>query len=346
MSYFRQLQLVCFLFSVCLACGQNSDKANGDEIVSIPEKYANTITEKDLKELLYEYASDEFKGRDTGTDGEDIATEFLRNFYKNRKIDPAKGTEDYFQKMESLFSKYTLKTYKDSENVVAIIPGSEIPNEYIVITAHLDHIGVDSDGEVFNGANDNGSGTVAILEIAEAFKNAMEEGNGPKRSIVFLHVSGEERGLLGSEYYTDNPLYPLENTVVNLNMDMIGRLDPNREDSDPKYVYLIGSDRISQDLHDLSEAVNEKYTQLKLDYTYNAENDPLRLFYRSDHFNFAVHNIPIIFYFNGLDNYYHKVTDTADTINYDILGLRTKLIFHTVWEIANREDRIKLNSDI
>lgn len=347
MIYFRQLLLVCFLISASFASCQNlvQDKPNPkeDEIVDLPEKYANTITEKELKELLYEYASDEFQGRDTGTDGEDIATEFLRNYYKEQKINPASGTEDYFQKMETLFSKYTLKTYKDSENVVAIIPGSEIPNEYIVITAHLDHIGVNSDGKVFNGANDNGSGTVAILEIAEAFKNAFEEGHGPKRSIVFLHVSAEEVGLLGSEYYTDNPLYPLENTVVSLNMDMIGRLDPNREDSDPNYIYLIGADRISQELHDVSEAVNNKYTQLKLDYTYNAEDDPLRLFYRSDHFNFARHDIPVIFYFNGLDNHYHKITDTADTINYDILGLRTKLIFHTVWEIANRDDRIKLD---
>ena len=340
-----RLILLCLIVSTSFTSCQKSNKPNGDEIVSLPVKYANTIKENELKELLYEYASDEFEGRDTGTDGEDLATEFLRNFYKDRKIDPARGTEDYFQKMEVLFSKFTLDTYEDSENVVAIIPGSDIPDEYIVLTAHLDHIGVNDRGEVFNGADDNGSGTVALLEIAEAFKATLEEGDGPKRSIVFLHVSGEERGLLGSEYYTEYPLYPLENTVVNLNMDMIGRIDPNRRNSNPKYIYLIGSDWISQDLHDLSEEVNRKYTKLKLDYTYNELDHPERLFYRSDQINFAVWDIPAIFYFNGFHDDFHKVTDTADKINYDILALRTKLIFHTVWEIANRADRIKVDSE-
>ncbi|NER14020.1 M28 family peptidase [Leptobacterium flavescens] len=225
-----------------------------------------------------------------------------------------------------------------SENVVAYIKGSEKPNEFLVISAHLDHEGV-KNGEVYNGADDDGSGTVAVLEIAEAFKKAADDGNGPKRSVVFLHVTGEEKGLLGSRYYTDNPIFPLESTVADLNIDMIGRTDPKRE-GDRNYVYLIGSDKLSTELHNLSEEVNKKYTNITLDYTYNDENDPNRFYYRSDHYNFAKNNVPIIFYFNGTHDDYHRPSDTPDKIQYDLLTNRTKLVFYTAWEVANRDKRI------
>jgi len=228
----------------------------------------------------------------------------------------------------------------DSENVVAILKGSEKPEEYVVISSHLDHIGVNADGEINNGADDDGSGTVALLEIAQAFKKAADAGHGPKRSIIFLHVTGEEKGLLGSQYYTDNdPIVPLKNTVANLNIDMIGRIDPKRE-GERNYIYLIGSDKLSTDLHKLSEEVNTKFTNIELDYTYNDENDPNRFYYRSDHYNFAKNNIPIIFYFNGTHDDYHRPGDTPDKINYDLLENRTRLIFHTAWEIANRDQRV------
>lgn len=227
-----------------------------------------------------------------------------------------------------------------SENVAAILKGSENPNEYLVISSHLDHIGLTEDGEINNGADDDGSGTVALLEIAQAFKNAADAGNGPKRSILFLHVTGEEKGLLGSQYYTDiDPIVPLANTVANLNIDMIGRIDPKRE-GDRNYIYLIGSDKLSTDLHTLSEEVNSKYMNIELDYTYNDENDPNRFYYRSDHYNFAKNNIPIIFYFNGTHDDYHRPTDTPDKINYDLLKNRSQLIFHTAWEVANRDQRV------
>ena len=249
--------------------------------------------------------------------------------------------------------KLTYNTQQDiikSENVAAVIKGSEFPEEYIIITAHLDHVGM-SDGEVYNGADDDGSGTVAIMEIAEAFQQAVKDGYRPKRSVVFLHMTGEEKGLLGSEYYTNHdPLVPLENTVTNLNIDMIGRIDPNREEKNRNYIYLIGSDIISQDLHDVSEETAKKYSNLVLDYRYNDPKRKVfesgryienRYYYRSDHYNFALNNIPIIFYFSGTHVDYHKPTDTADKIEYDLLQQRTKLIFHTVWELANRKDRIK-----
>ena len=228
----------------------------------------------------------------------------------------------------------------NSENVVALLKGTTKPDEYIIISSHLDHIGITEDGKINNGADDDGSGTVAMLEIAEAFKKASEQGMGPKRSIIFLHVTGEEKGLLGSKYYTDHePLAPLKNTVANLNIDMIGRIDPKRV-GNRNYIYLIGSDKLSTELHDLSEEINSRYTQLELDYTYNDENDPNRFYYRSDHYNFAKNNIPIIFYFNGTHDDYHKPSDTPDKINYDLLKNRSQLVFYTAWEIANRVNRI------
>ncbi|MDX1363234.1 MAG: M28 family peptidase [Arenibacter latericius] len=227
-----------------------------------------------------------------------------------------------------------------SENVVAIIEGSEKPNEYIVISSHLDHVGVNKEGEIFNGADDDGSGTVGMLEIAQAFKAAADAGHGPKRSIVFLHVTAEEKGLLGSKYYADyDPIFPLSETVANLNIDMIGRIDPKRS-GDRNYIYLIGADKLSTELHEISEAVNEKYMNIELDYTYNDENDPNRFYYRSDHYNFAKNNIPIIFYFNGTHEDYHLPGDTPDKINYDLLENRTRLVFLTAWELANRDARI------
>jgi Zn-dependent M28 family amino/carboxypeptidase len=226
-----------------------------------------------------------------------------------------------------------------TENVVAIIEGSSKPEEYIVISSHLDHEGI-KNGEIYNGADDDGSGTVALLEIAEAFQAATAEGNGPARSIIFLHVSGEEKGLLGSRYYTDNPLYPLANTVANLNIDMVGRTDPKRESENRNYVYLIGTDRLSTELHEISEEANAASVKMELDYTYNAADDPNRFYFRSDHYNFAKNNIPVIFYFNGTHADYHKPTDTVEKIEYDLLAQRAQLVFYTAWELANRENRI------
>ena len=320
---------ITILFFTCLVNSQ----------VQPSTKYAQTITDKELKELLYVYASDYFAGREAGTRGQKLAVDFLKDYYISLGINSAEGTSPaYFQTMKLIIDRKIINT----ENVAAIIPGSDKPEEYIVITSHLDHIGT-HDGEINNGADDDGSGTVAMLEIAEAFKVAYDKGEGPKRSILFLHVSAEEKGLLGSKYYVENPLYPLDDTVANLNIDMIGRTDPKRLDKDPNYIYLIGSDRLSQELHDLSEAANNKFTNLILDYTFNDLNDPNRFYYRSDHYNFAKNNIPIIFYFNGTHEDYHKPGDTVDKINYPLLEKRTKLIFYTLWELANREERINLD---
>ena len=154
-----------------------------------------------------------------------------------------------------------------------------------------------------------------------------------------MTVTGEEKGLLGSEYYANNPIFPLENTVANLNIDMIGRIDPEHEEAGD-YVYLVGSDKLSSQLHEISEKANASYTKMELDYTYNDESHPSRIYYRSDHWNFAKNNIPIIFYFNGVHEDYHKPTDTIEKINFDILAKRAKLVFYTAWQLANMEERI------
>ncbi len=224
-----------------------------------------------------------------------------------------------------------------TENVLGYLEGSDLKDELVVLTAHYDHVGVDGK-EVYNGADDDGSGTSAVMEIAEAFVEAKKAGNGPRRSMLFMLVTGEEKGLLGSEYYAENPIFPLENTIVDLNIDMIGRIDPEHKEN-PNYVYLVGSDRLSTELHEISEKVNETYTQFDLDYTYNDENHPDRIYYRSDHWNFAKNNVPIIFYFNGVHEDYHQPSDTIDKIEFDLMTKRTKLVFHTAWVLANRDQR-------
>ncbi|HPF11909.1 MAG TPA: M28 family metallopeptidase [Flavobacteriaceae bacterium] len=299
--------------------------------------YANTITAEDLKTHLYQLASDDMQGRMTGEPGQKMAAEYLKNFYENEGIASPIGEGNYFQTIPAEYFN-RMKNPKASENVVAFIKGSEKPNEIVILSAHYDHVGM-KDGLVYNGADDDGSGTVSLLEMAQAFQKAVKNGNGPKRSILFLHVTGEEIGLYGSRYYTEHPIFPLENTVCDLNTDMVGRIDPNKKDN-PNYIYLIGSDKLSQELHDLSEEINETYAHLELDYTFNDDNDPNRFYYRSDHYNFAKNNIPIIFYFNGVHEDYHQPTDTPDKIDYELMAKRVKLIFQTAWEVANRDQRI------
>lgn len=223
-----------------------------------------------------------------------------------------------------------------AENVLGYIEGTDLKEELVVVSSHYDHLGM-KDGDIFNGADDDGSGTTALLEMAQAFALAKQKGQGPRRSILFCAFSGEEKGLLGSEYYANNPIFSLKKTMANLNIDMIGRID-KRHAPDSNYVYLIGADKISQDLHDISEQTNATYTQLELDYTYNDEQDPNRFYYRSDHYNFAKNNVPVIFYFTGVHEDYHKPTDTVDKIQFAKMKRIVDLIFFTAWELANRPE--------
>src|SRR5687768_11920652 len=226
-------------------------------------------------------------------------------------------------------------------NVIGFIEGTDKKDEYVFLTAHYDHLGK-RDTVIYYGADDDGSGTVSVIEMAEAFSLARAEGKGPRRSVVFITFSGEEKGLWGSEYYAENPVFPLEKTSVDLNIDMVGRIDPGRTTGDStNYIYVIGDDKLSTDLKPISTNINTRYTNLELDYKFNDPDDPEQIFYRSDHYNFAKKGVPIIFYFDGIHKDYHRPSDTVDKINFDLLEKRAQFIFLTAWEIANRENMLK-----
>lgn len=240
-------------------------------------------------------------------------------------------------KVPIAFTYSPLEERITGENVLGFVEGSDKKDEVVVVTAHYDHVGV-HDGEVYNGADDDGSGTVAVMSMAEAFAKAKAKGHGPRRSVLFMAVSGEEKGLFGSEWYADHPVFPLDSTVANLNMDMIGRVDTVHDDSS-SYVYVIGSSRISRELGRIVGEQNALYTGLELDYTFDAADDPNRFYYRSDHYNLAKHGVPAAFFFNGVHEDYHGPYDEVEKIRFDLLHKRTLLVFHTAWELANREDR-------
>lgn len=227
----------------------------------------------------------------------------------------------------------------NSANIIAYMPSKEKTDEYLFITSHYDHEGI-KNGEIYYGADDDGSGTTGVLAIAEAFTQARKKGFSPKRNIVFMNVSGEEKGLLGSKYYGDHPIFPMEKTTADLNIDMIGRIDPTYKGDSMNYVYVIGEDKLSSDLQPITDKVNKNYN-MELDRRFNDPKDPNRFYYRSDHYNFAAKGVPVIFYFNGTHADYHKPTDRVEKINFDLMEKRARLIFETAWEMATREEMLK-----
>jgi hypothetical protein len=246
----------------------------------------------------------------------------------------------YTAQMDLGFSKSSNTTYVS--NVMGMIEGTDKKDEYVFLTSHYDHIGK-RDTVIYYGADDDGSGTTGILELAEAFAKAKAAGKGPRRSIVFMTVSGEEKGLWGSGYYANHPVYPLEKTTVDLNIDMIGRTATEylKDKDSANYVFIIGDDKLSSDLAPITDQVNKTYVKMKLDRKYNDPNDPNHFYFRSDHYNFAEKGVPIIFYFNGTHADYHRPTDTPDKINYPMMAKRAQLVFYTAWEMANRNDMLK-----
>ncbi|SHO61321.1 M28 family metallopeptidase [Algoriphagus zhangzhouensis] len=256
----------------------------------------------------------------------------------------AKSNPESIKSQKASYQVEKSKTPVEAYNVMGFLEGTDKKDEVLVISSHYDHVGVSSTGEVFNGADDDGSGTVSVMEIAQAFATAAKDGIRPRRSILFLNVTGEEKGLLGSQYYSENPIFPIANTVNNINIDMVGRIDYEYQDAENKdYVYVIGSEMLSTDLKKINEYNNITYTDLILDYRYDAEDDPNRFYYRSDHYNFAKFNIPVIFFFNGVHDDYHQVTDTVDKIEFPLMTKRAQLIFHTSWDLANRENRTRVD---
>ena len=239
----------------------------------------------------------------------------------------------------------TQVTRSTTQNVAATLEGSDpkLKNEYVVFSAHYDHLKTGPSGEIYPGADDDGSGTTAVLAIAHAM--SLER---PRRSVLVMFHAGEELGLLGSEYNTDYaPVVPLNQIVADLNIDMIGRSkapgDNDLEDqhlTDANTVYLVGSNRISQELHQLSEETNAQFQKMQLNYHYNDPSDPERIYFRSDHWNYAKHGVPIIFYFDGTSVDYHRPTDTVDKIDFAKLTKVTRLVFETGWRIASLDHRL------
>lgn len=330
--------IIGFLALIIFSCG--SVNPDGSIKESVKEKYAAEIKADDLREHLFLLSSDILEGRKTGEKRQKMAVNYFTAYYEHHNLlAPAKYPE-YIQSIPQEY--FEGKSNGPSQNILAYIEGSEFPNEVIVISAHYDHLGMKGE-EVYNGADDNASGSSAVMELAQSFQLAKKQGNGPKRSILFLHFTGEELGLFGSKFYIEHPAFSLDSTVVDLNIDMVGRVDEKHFDN-KEYIYLIGSNRLSQDVHKISQEANKTYTHLKLDYTYNSQEDPNSYYTRSDHYNFAKNNIPVIFYFNGTHADYHRTTDTADKIDFELLALRTRLVFYTAWEIANREQRPALDT--
>ena len=240
----------------------------------------------------------------------------------------------------------TVKDAPPAQNVAGILDGSDpkFKDEYVVFSAHYDHLQTESNGEVYNGADDDGSGTVSVLEIAEA----LAIGTRPKRSVLIIFHTGEELGLFGSEFNADySPVVPLKKLVVDLNIDMVGRSRPEG-DTDPRdrmltdkdSIYIIGSDKLSSELHEVNEKTNAETARLRLDYTYNPESHPERFYYRSDHYNYAKHGIPVIFYFTGVHRDYHRTTDDVDKIDFVKMERIDRMIFAVGWRIANLDHRL------
>ena len=229
----------------------------------------------------------------------------------------------------------TVREVRRAENVGGLLEGSDpvMKNDVVVFSAHFDHLGRGVGGAIYHGADDNGSGTAMVIDLARAFeKNPVR----PRCSLLFLTVSGEEKGLLGSAYYTSHPVVPLENTVADFNTDMIGRVDSVHQASGAgPYTYLIGSDKLSTELDSILRAANRESNNIALDYTYNDEQDPNQFYRRSDHYNFAKHGVPIAFFFTGVHADYHQPTDTIDKILFDRIVKIGQVVYYAGWKTAN-----------
>ncbi len=271
-----------------------------------------------------------------------LSDDFFGTILVKAKNNELLNTEIFSKKIKIKYDYAEQKITNNASNVAGYIEGTDKKDEYVVLTGHYDHLGM-RNGQIYYGADDDGSGTCAVIEMAEAFSKAKAAGNGPRRTIVFMTVSGEEKGLWGSEYYSDNPLFPLDKTSVDLNTDMIGRIDTERKTADTlNYVYVIGHNKLSSELVGINEAANTQYTGLILDYKYDDPADPNRIYYRSDHYNFARKGVPILFFYDGmLQADYHKTTDTIDKIYWDIYEKRARMIFNTAWQMANRDEMLK-----
>lgn len=356
------------------------------KIDSNGRKAANTITAAQMRDYLYFIASDEMEGRDTPSRGLDTTAKFIGMNLSRWGFKPAGDNGTFYQTIAlkkntppatppangqpqrrmrpysfDLNQKYDPATmsgtdYVRTQNVVAIWEGSDpvLKNEYVAIGAHYDHVGVNpnapGEDKIWNGADDDGSGTTGVLAIAEALAKSPKR---PKRSILFVWHMGEEKGLWGSAYFNKYPTVDIKNVVAQLNIDMIGRskkagdTNPkNKELSGENEIYVIGSKMMSTMLGDVTAGVNNAYLKMNYNYLYDDPKDPNRFFFRSDHFNYAQNGIPIAFWFDGVHEDYHGAGDSPDKIDYQKMEKVARTIFLTGWELANMKDRPKVDKQL
>jgi Zn-dependent M28 family amino/carboxypeptidase len=299
------------------------------------QKSNDTVALSDLKRHLNILASDAMEGRETGTPGIEKAAVYLETEFKRLGLRPGNGEnfrQEYLTPEENL----------NACNIIAQIEGNTHPNEYVVVSAHYDHLGM-YNGIIYNGADDDGSGTTALLAIAESLMRLKKMGKGPERTVVFIAFSGEEKGLWGSSYFSDHPTLPLDKVSCDINIDMIGRIDPDRTTPDRNhYVFIVGQSRLSSETSKILNTLNSKTQRLTLDEKFDHKKDPNRIYYRSDHYNFAKKGVPVVFFYDGmLGGDYHEPTDDIELIDWEIYHKRSNFILDFTMSLANRENLLK-----
>ena len=295
----------------------------------------DTVALSDLKRHLNILASDAMEGRETGTPGIEKAAVYLETEFKRLGLRPGNG--------ENFRQEYlTPEDNLNACNIIAQIEGSTHPNEYVVVSAHYDHLGM-YNGIIYNGADDDGSGTTALLAMAESLMRLKKMGKGPQRTVVFIAFSGEEKGLWGSSYFSEHPTLPLDKVSCDVNIDMIGRIDPDRTTPDRNhYVFIVGQSRLSSETSNILNTLNSKTQRLTLDEKFDHKKDPNRIYYRSDHYNFAKKGVPVVFFYDGmLGGDYHEPTDDIELIDWEVYHKRTNFILDFTMSLANRETLLK-----
>lgn len=327
----------------------NMAKINA-ETLGIPQNlrlaYRNNARQVYNPPYAYSQISPDLAATILGVDGEEGLQKLKKTTIDNIREFRAKKTPYYLS-----FKRYEEQRIVDARNILGFIEGAdpELRDEFVVIMAHHDHVGIgnpNEDGDyIYNGADDNGSGTVGILAIANAFREAEKTGYKPKRSILFLHVSAEESGLLGSRYYSDHPVIPIDQTVAALNTDMISRSDPEHiEAGNTDYVYLIGGEIISSQLDSLVVNANQQSVNMQLDRKYNALDDPNQFYRRSDHWNFGRLSVPFVFFFTGVHEDYHQPGDEVHDVDFEKYPRVVRLIYNSAVNIANHDGRPKVDN--
>jgi Zn-dependent M28 family amino/carboxypeptidase len=317
------------------------------------EKFSSSLVNNNSKTNVYYPQSSDAKRANYLVISHDAAKRMFTNWPIDTLIQNAKTNKPFasaqvpVMDMPVAFAFKKEKQIIQASNVMGMVEGADKKDEYVFVTAHYDHLGKRGD-KIYYGADDDGSGTVGVIAMARAFAQAKAAGKGPRRSVVFMAVSGEEKGLWGSEYYTDNPLLPLNKTSVDLNVDMVGRIDTERKLADTlNYVYVIGHDKLSSELQGINEKANSENTALTLDYKFDDPKDENRIYYRSDHYNFARKGVPVLFFYDGmLKSDYHKPTDTVDKIYWELYQKRVHMIFYTAWAMANRDEMLKRDTPL